>query len=205
VVGIPSFRGRIKEYTWCTPWALFKSLNRRGLTWLVQEDSCLTETLSKDLWIDRVVASMMVATICRPFPSTKPLLSRPLGPYIDHHFPSYYQPSDDDDCRTYADRHRRSSVSVYNCRRRASADSLWSMRCRGPTACGSPYTYKVSNDYYCTISINSAKDWDFFIFREIPENLKIFETFKSGVRKNQVGQGTAELNEMVQYSQSCNM
>ena len=39
----------------------------------------------------------------------------------------------------------------------------------------------------------------FFIFREIPENLKIFETFKSGVRKNQVGQGTAELNEMVQY------
>jgi len=39
----------------------------------------------------------------------------------------------------------------------------------------------------------------FFIFREIPENLKIFETFKTGVRKNQVGQGTAELNEMVQY------
>jgi len=39
----------------------------------------------------------------------------------------------------------------------------------------------------------------FFIFRESPENLKIFETFKSGVRKNQVGQGTAELNEMVQY------
>ena len=38
-----------------------------------------------------------------------------------------------------------------------------------------------------------------FIFREIPENLKIFETSKSGVRKNQVGQGTAELNEMVQY------
>jgi len=39
----------------------------------------------------------------------------------------------------------------------------------------------------------------FFIFREIPENLKIFETFKSVVRKNQVGQGTAELNEMVQW------
>jgi len=39
----------------------------------------------------------------------------------------------------------------------------------------------------------------FFIFRKIPENLKIFETFKSGVRKNEVGQGTAELNEMVQY------
>ena len=39
----------------------------------------------------------------------------------------------------------------------------------------------------------------FFIFREIPENLKIFETFKSGVRKNEVGQGTAELDEMVQY------
>jgi len=37
----------------------------------------------------------------------------------------------------------------------------------------------------------------FFIFREIPENLKIFEASKSGVRKNQVGQGTAELNEMV--------
>jgi len=37
-----------------------------------------------------------------------------------------------------------------------------------------------------------------FIFREIPENLKILETFKSGVRKNRVGQGTAELNEMVQ-------
>jgi len=39
----------------------------------------------------------------------------------------------------------------------------------------------------------------FFIFREIPENLKISETFKSSVRKNEVGQGTAELNEMVQY------
>ena len=38
----------------------------------------------------------------------------------------------------------------------------------------------------------------FLIFRETPENLKIFETFESGVRKNQVGQGTAELNEMVQ-------
>jgi len=38
----------------------------------------------------------------------------------------------------------------------------------------------------------------FLIFREIPENQKIFETFKSGVRKNRVGQGTAELNEMVQ-------
>jgi len=40
----------------------------------------------------------------------------------------------------------------------------------------------------------------FLIFQEIPENLKIFETFKSGVRKNRVGQGTAELNEMVQYA-----
>jgi len=39
----------------------------------------------------------------------------------------------------------------------------------------------------------------FLILREIPENLKIFETFESGVRKNRVGQGTAELNKMVQY------
>jgi len=35
----------------------------------------------------------------------------------------------------------------------------------------------------------------FLIF---PENLKIFETFESSVRKNRVGQVTAELNEMVQ-------
>jgi len=39
----------------------------------------------------------------------------------------------------------------------------------------------------------------FFIFQEIPENLKIFEAFQSGVRKDLVGQGMAELNEMVQY------
>jgi len=39
----------------------------------------------------------------------------------------------------------------------------------------------------------------FFIFQEIPENPKIFEEFQSGVRKDLVGQGMAELNEMVQY------
>ena len=62
--------------------------------------------------------------------------------------------------------------------------------------CTSPYVLIFSSlpliicifYWYCTISINSTKGWNFYFSRNA-RNPKIFETLKSGVRKNREDRG----------------